>query len=531
MARINNLFSRLKGVTRLMKLKNFQFDEMVNKNTNKDLKKNEEIKNKDNEFKEIKKKVEKVFSKKRTKPNLFKEKINNYNNSIKKNNDKNNNLENKNTNTETQEYFITQNKINNPENPEYLTAQNKDNNGVTLEYTLPSNNIIIGNIKNDIKEDNECNTDNFIPNLLSNRKKNKYIIRKPGKRNISQPKIKKINYYLEPEKSDERSHRSYLSKSNEKNRNIIKNNNDLNNLNSYIENLIKTDYSIEYPFNNNNTFNNSKNNQNEIKTNVNLYRATISSQEESTNNHMTLIEESNETKNPINYDINSINNNTNYEEKNKKNPVRYFSPMNEYNNIPHQNYLMTDIRPKKIFPQQNMFNYNEDLYPTSYLYMTNKRVPIPNNYKNLKMSFSPQQNNIEGMPRNNNIYLYTNEEDLNNTNPNNPIYRNNNLHNKYINKTQYFSNNYFNDNNSNNKRMVPIYERMSKNRIINNNNKINKINNKCNSPLSRKVNKDKNKIRITYNMYGFPQNEEYNNNSNYENDTVYNNYNLKQIIY
>ena len=48
MARINNLFSRLKDVTRIIKLKNFQLYEKVNKNSNKNLKKYEEIKNKNN---------------------------------------------------------------------------------------------------------------------------------------------------------------------------------------------------------------------------------------------------------------------------------------------------------------------------------------------------------------------------------------------------------------------------------------------------------------------------------------------------
>ena len=377
-------------------------------------------------------------------------------------------------------------------------------------------------MKNVINENNTINnginSDNYILNLLSNYTEPRYIIKRPGKnKNYSLDKNKKriknlLNYNME-----EKINKPYISKSGEKNYHLFKKNNDITYLNSYMENLItNTEYSSDYPYN-------GISDRREKKVNVNIYK-TLSSQEESTSNHISLIQESNEIRKPKN----SIN----LSIKNKKN---YFSPDKSYN-ISHPNQLLTERRGHKSVYPKHMETYNEDTLPNIYNSQTNIKNDPPLYQFN---KILPQYNSFERRIENSNIYLYTNEDDNNNI-----IYNNNNLtNNNYINKPQYYYNdsqnyNIYNMNNMNNinnmsnkntKKINPLFERMRQS----------KMNNRTlhNSPFSRKVIRDNNQIKIIYNnnnqLYNLVENDEYNNNNmnNYHNGTMGNNYNIKNVFY
>ena len=314
---------------------------------------------------------------------------------------------------------------------------------------------------------------------------------------MSQKKIKtnKILYnYNMNEK--EKQKQPYMSKSGEKNNPLYKRNNDVVFKNSYMENLLSnTEFSSEYPYN-------CMSDSRDKNPNMNIYK-TISSQEESTNNHMSLIQESNEIQKPKN----SIN----LTVKNKKN---YFSPDKTYK-IAHPNN--TEKIPKKYIHPQNLQNNENNLIPYSYNSHTNvQNYPVP--YNNNIPEFMMKGRKTE----NNNIYLYSNENEYN--------YNDNNTYKDYINKPQYYNNTTFNNynlyNNTEVKKNNPLYERM----------RLNKINSNFKnfySPFSKKsIYEDRNNKNI-YNqnnrIYNYPDSEEYNINSYYEKETMDNNYNIRNI--
>ena len=474
----------------------------------------------------VKKRPEKTFSKKKTKLNLYKDRINRYKdeNNIKKSKEKNvpkNNINNNNNNNilfNDYNYII--------DNYNCNTNTNSNSNiEIPNEFSSPNRYILIetnsdNNSKN--KNKNILSPDNYISNILTTNTESKYVIRKPKKRTASQPKIKKINLN-DPELMGNKTPPKHISKSGEKNIHIYRNNNDLLNLNSYMENLIsKTDYSFQYPCRSRN----DKKDKN-IEPNLNIKKDTQSSHEESSCNHITLIEESNEVKKPMDY-INTPN----YERQIKKNLNQYFSPTNELSNssLPH-NYLLTDSRIKKNLYQQNqnyMPNYDEDLLGSrTYISRTNiKQFPPHNSFT--KSPFTQYGKNLEKM-QDSNIYLEPNEEEEINIipnlkksyNANRNVIMNNNYGN---NKTQYYNNSFLRDHNKNNLKKTnnSLYERMQERKKNPNNY----------SPYSRNVNRDNNKVRITYNQFDFSGNEDYNNTYNNENETTYNNYNnLKPIFY
>ena len=471
----------------------------------------------------VKKRPEKTFSKKKTKLNLYKDKINRFKqeNNIKKSKEKNvpkNNINNKNFLFNDYNFII--------DNYNCNTNTNSNSNiEIPNEFSSPNRYIIIEtNSDNNSKNynNNILSPDNCISNVLTTNTESKYVIRKPKKRRASQPKIKRINLN-DPELMENKTPHKYISKSGEKNIPIYRNSNDLLNLNSYMENLIsKTDYSFQYPCRNRN----DKKDKN-IEVNLNVKKDTQSSHEESSCNHITLIEESNEVKKPVDY-INSPN----CEGQIKKNLNQYFSPTNEFSNstLP-PNYLLTDSRIKKNLYQQQPYqnympNYEEDLLcPRTYTSRTNiKQIPPTNSFN--RLSFVQYGKNME---KDSNIYLEPNEEEEINEIPklknSYNIKRNTNKNdNSGNNNTQYYNNSFLRDNNKNNskKKNNSLYERMQERKK--------KLNNY--SPYSRNVNRDNNKIRITYNQFDFSGNEDSNNNYNNENETMYNNYNnLKQIFY
>ena len=419
----------------------------------------------------VKRNKEKTFAKKKTKLNLYKERIAQYKNTFQP---KYNNLNNIYTNNN--------NIINNYENGKY-TLQNR----ITVNETIPENKRITN--------------DNYILNILSNYNEPRYIIKRPGKRNLSQNRnnIKNLtdDYHI-----DEKDNRKYISKSGEKyNRFNKKNNNNINNLNSYIENLIaKTEFSSESPYNNNYMEN--------LDEKANLYSNSLSSQEDSTSNHISLVQESNEIQRPKN----SIN----LSIKNKKN---YFSQNKTYNISHPNNYFLTDTRTYKNIYPQNILHNNQTMIPNYQANNIRNNYPIyNNNYNNNYIN-----NLTEKKPNYNNIYLYSNEKDRINTF---------NGYGNYLNKPQYYQSSTYNDNNAFNnnlKKINPLYERMVKS-------KMNSQINNYNSPLTRQVLTDNNRIKIINNQnsepYQLSESEEFNNNiSNYENDTLRKNYNYKNMFY
>jgi hypothetical protein len=220
---------------------------------------------------------------------------------------------------------------------------------------------------------------------------------------------------------------------------------------------------------------------------------------------MSLIQESNEIQKPKN----SIN----LTVKNKKN---YFSPDKTYK-ITHPNN--TEKIPKKYIHPQNLQNNENNLIPYSYNSHTNvQNYPVP--YNNNIPEFMMKGRKTE----NNNIYLYSNENEYN--------YNDNNTYKDYINKPQYYNNTTFNNynlyNNTEVKKNNPLYERM----------RLNKINSNFKnfySPFSKKsIYEDRNNKNI-YNqnnrIYNYPDSEEYNINSYYEKETMDNNYNIRNIYY
>ena len=482
----------------------------------------------------VKRRPEKTFSKKKTKLNLYKDRINRYKNenNIKKSKEKNmpkNNIND--INNSNNILFNDYNYIIDNYNCNTNTHSNS-NIEIPKEYTSPNRYIIIetnsdNNSKNNSnrnKNRNLLSPDNYISNVLTTNTESKYVIRKPKKRTASQPKIKKINL-KDQELMGDKTPPKHISKSGEKNTPIYRNNNDLLNLNSYMENLIsKTDYSFQYPYRSRN----DKKDKN-IEVNLNIRKDTQSSHEESSCNHITLIEESNEVKKPVDYF-----NSPNCERQIKKNLHQYFSPANEFSNssLPH-NYLLTDSRIKKnIFQQQQnqhyMPNYDEDLLcPRTYISRTNiKQIPQTNSFT--KSPFIQYGKNMENM-QDSNIYLEPNDEEEINAIPNlknfHNIKRNVIMNNSYANNnTQYYNNSFLRDYNKNNLKKMnnPLYERMQERKKNPNNY----------SPYSRNVNRDNNKVRITYNQFDYSGNEDYNNTYNNENDTMLNNYNnLKPIFY
>jgi hypothetical protein len=269
-------------------------------------------------------------------------------------------------------------------------------------------------------------------------------------------------------------------------------------------------------------------NRKEKVANKNNFQYSQSSQEQSTNNHFTLIEESNEIQRPKNTINLSI--------KNKKN---YFSPVKNYV-ISQPNQLLTDRREHKDAYQKIWPNYDEE---------DNNCIsqPIINIDKEIIYNNIKPKNKKIGRRRsdNSNIYLYTNEEEnnfFNNKNINN-ISKTCKSNKKYLKKPQNFFNDLINDKNEKNyknektniniKKINPLLERMQKSKMNNNNN-----NNGNASPFYRKVSRDNNKIKITYksDQDNFDYNmldDEYINNSikNYHNETMVNNYNVRNDFY
>ena len=298
----------------------------------------------------------------------------------------------------------------------------------------------------------------------------------------------------------------YLSKSTEKNYNVYKGKNDFEYLNTYMENLLpNTEFSSEYPYNRITDYSRDK------VSNMNILK-TPSSREESTHNHISLLEETNEIRKPQN----SIN----LSIKNKKN---YFSPDKTYQII-HPKNSLTEKKSKKYIYPENRVNNTENLLPYAFQnFINNRKYNIQNN------SVNSNYTKIERQPKkDNNIYLYRNEDEnreYKNYN-NKPIY-NFNCNTPYIEKTNY---------NYNSSKVNPLYERMRLNKIKNNNfrNNYNQYNNNYYSPFSRKMIRDNNRIKIVYNQgngINTSESEEYNNISRYGNETSDNNYNSKNMFY
>ena len=439
---------------------------------------------------------EKTFAKKKTKLNLYKEKIKHYKNFIQNYPDNNiirDNFEVSDINTTSENKFII-----NENTPE----TNRFNNNIIINQNTPeenkpnnNNNLII---TENTPETSKINNNNFIINKISNFTEPRYIIKKPGRRNISQNKIKTRNELLENEiyNINENLYHPHISKSNEKNNDIYKRNTDLINFNSNLENLLtNTEYSSDNPYNN--RVNDSKDKI------INLIKANSSQEESITNNHISLVEETNEIRKPKN----SIN----LSIKNKKN---YFSPDKSYK-IKNPRNLLTDNRPKKYLYPQNMRYDNNNFVPYSNeIYIKTKKSPIQ--YKNITSPFRINDQQTEK----NNIYLYGNYDG-------NKYYKN------YINQPKniyYMKNNeknYYNNNN-NYEKVNPLYERMRKS-------KMNSNLNAYYSPFEKKFINNKNKVKMIYNqdngMYNLSESEEFNNLSKYGNETLNNNYNFRNVIY
>ena len=514
----DNIYNDIKNINNVYASKNYY--DIIDTNDN-NIIKNSYTNN------SVKKRPEKTFSKKKTKLNLHKDKINRYKdeNKIKKNKEiKEKNVPNNIINNNNNILFNDYNYIIDNYNCNTNTYSNS-NIEISNEYSSQNKYIVIEtNSDNNSKNNNNIlSPDNYISNELTTNTESKYVIRKPKKRTCSQPKIKKINLN-DKELIDNKTPTKHISKSGEKNTPAYRNNNDLLNLNSYLENLItKTDYSFQYP-------NRSRNDKKDkkIESNLNKRKDTQSSHEQSSCNHITLIEESNEVKKPMDY-VNTPN----CERQIKKNLNQYFSPPNELSNssLP-RNYLLTDSRIKKNIYQQPQYenympSYDEDLLcPRTYISRENiNQIPV---YSFSKLTFTQYGKNIEKL-QDSNIYLEPNEEEEINGIPNlktsHNIKKNNIMNNNYgNNNTQYYNNSFLRDHNKNNLKKTnnSLYERMQERKKNLNNY----------SPYSRNVNRDNNKVRITYNQFDFSGNEDYNNTYNNENETMYNNYNnLKPIFY
>jgi hypothetical protein len=370
---------------------------------------------------------------------------------------------------------------------------------------------------------NRINKDKQLDKLLPNYFESRYVIKKPGPtkhRNMSQGRVQTYKKILSIG-VEEKIIGPHLNKSGEKN-SLFEKNSDIEGCNSFVDNLISnTEYSSDYPYN-------IMSNRKEKVANKNNFQYSQSSQEQSTNNHFTLIEESNEIQRPKNTINLSI--------KNKKN---YFSPVKNYV-ISQPNQLLTDRREHKDVYQKIWPNYDEE---------DNNCIsqPIINIDKEIIYNNIKPKNKKIGRRRsdNSNIYLYTNEEEnnfFNNKNINN-ISKTCKSNKKYLKKPQNFFNDLINDKNGKNyknektniniKKINPLLERMQKSKMNNNNN-----NNGNASPFYRKVSRDNNKIKITYksDQDNFDYNmldDEYINNSikNYHNETMVNNYNVRNDFY
>ena len=406
----------------------------------------------------LKKNKEKTFAKKKTKLNLYKEKINHYKN------------------------FFQNNFINNNNNIDYDSSEKIIIN--------PENYIISENTP----ETNKINTNNFIINKISNFTEPKYIIKKPGRRNLSQERI----YYRNNNEDDycntnniNEKKRPYISKSTEKLYKPYKGNNDLGYFNSYMDNLLtNTEYSSDYPYN-------RLTDSRDKASNLNLLK-TLSSQEEATSNHISLLQAKNEIRNPKN----SIN----ISIKNKKN---YFSPDKTYK-IMNPKKILTEKKPQKNLNEER--NNNEYLLPYAYENFINNKK-----YNKAFSSINSPFRKNELKQKNNNIYFCQNENE-------NKAYK------KYVNKPQYTYNMHYKEpvNYKNNSLKVnPLYERMRQNKLHNNYNN-------CYSPFSRKIIQDNNKIKVIYNRVNeiiSTENDDYNDISKYGDETVENNYNDRNMFY
>jgi hypothetical protein len=233
---------------------------------------------------------------------------------------------------------------------------------------------------------------------------------------------------------------------------------------------------------------------------INLIKSNSSQDESTTNNHISLVEETNEIRKPKN----SIN----LSIKNKKN---YFSPDKSYK-IKNPRNLLTDNRPQKYLYPQNLRNNNNLLPYSNEIYIKTKNNPIE--FKNITSPFRINEEQNE----NNNIYLYGND-DRNKYNKN------------YINHPKsiyYMKNNERNNYNNNYQKVNPLYERMRKS-------KMNSNLNVYYSPFEKKFINNKNKVKMIYNqdngLYNLSESEEYNNLSKYGNETLNNNYNYKNVFY
>ena len=409
----------------------------------------------------LRKNKEKTFAKKKTKLNLYKEKIAHYKNVLQ--NNFNNNNTNKNIDYDSSEKIIFNSE----------------------------NNIINENTP----EANKINTNNFIINKISNFTEPRYIIKKAGRRNMSQNKIYYRNndndYDIVNKLKDKK--KSYISKSTEKNYSQYKGNNDIPYFSSYMENLLtNTEFSSDYPYN---RLTDSK----DKISNINLLK-TLSSQEESTNNHISLVQAKNEIRRPkksVNISI-----------KNKKN---YFSPDKSYKIMLPQKILTEKKSPKRVY-QENLFNNNDNLLPFAYQNFINNK-----NYNKPFSSINSPFRKNELKPKTNNVYFYRNENE-------NKAYK------KYDNKPIYNYNKQYNaqmNYKNSSVKVNPLYERMRQNKMHNN------YNNYF-SPFSRKIIQDNNKIKVFYNRgneINSSENDEYNDISGYENGTVDNNYYVRNMFY
>ena len=406
----------------------------------------------------LKKNKEKTFAKKKTKLNLYKEKINHYRNFIQNNFNDNNNID-----------YDSSEKI-------IINSENKI-------------------INENTPETNKINTNNFIINKISNFTEPKYIVKKAGMRNLSQNKIYHRNNneydYYNANNINQRK-RSYISKSTEKNynHNPYKGNNDLAYFNSYMENLLtNTEYSSD-------PYNRLTDSRDKV-SNFNLLK-TISSQEEPTSNHISLLQAKNEIRNPKN----SINMSI----KNKKN---YFSPDKTYKIMLPKKILTEKKSQKNIYEERN--NNNENLLPYAYHNFINNKK-----YNKAFSSINSPFRKNELKQNNNNIYFYRNENE-------------NNAYKKYVNKPQYNYNMHYKEPihyKNNSVKVNPLYERMRRNKMRNYNNYY--------SPFSRKIIQDNNKIKAVYNRVNeinSTENDDYNDISKYGNETVENNYYDRNMFY
>ena len=232
-------------------------------------------------------------------------------------------------------------------------------------------------------------------------------------------------------------------------------------------------------------------------SNFNLLK-TISSQEEPTSNHISLLQAKNEIRNPKN----SINMSI----KNKKN---YFSPDKTYKIMLPKKILTEKKSQKNIYEERN--NNNENLLPYAYHNFINNKK-----YNKAFSSINSPFRKNELKQNNNNIYFYRNENE-------------NNAYKKYVNKPQYNYNMHYKEPihyKNNSVKVNPLYERMRRNKMRNYNNYY--------SPFSRKIIQDNNKIKVVYNRVNeinSTENDDYNDISKYGNETVENNYYDRNMFY